>query len=165
MIGVRVGQGFDVHRFGAGRPLRVCGVTLDSPVGLVGHSDADVALHAVIDGLLGAVGAGDLGEHFPAADGRWRGADSRELLARSLEVVQRRGYEVVNCDLTIIGERPRLAPHRESMRRTLAGLLGVGVDAVSVKATTTEGLGFAGRGEGLAALAVVLVADRERDHA
>jgi 2-C-methyl-D-erythritol 4-phosphate cytidylyltransferase/2-C-methyl-D-erythritol 2,4-cyclodiphosphate synthase len=163
--GVRVGQGFDVHRFGGGRPLRVCGVTLDSPVGLVGHSDADVALHAVVDALLGAVAAGDLGEHFPAADDLWRDADSRELLARSLEVVRRCGYEVVNCDLTIIGERPRVAPHREPMRRTLAGLLGVAVNAVSVKATTTEGLGFAGRGEGLAALAVVLVAQGERDHA
>lgn len=165
MSGIRVGQGFDVHRFGAGRTLRVCGVTLDAPVGLVGHSDGDVALHAVIDALLGAVAAGDLGKHFPTADDRWQGADSCELLARSLEVVRRRGFEVVNCDLTIIGERPRVAPHRDAMRRKLAELLGVPVDRVSVKATTTDGLGFAGRGEGLAAMAVVLVTEREHGHA
>lgn len=162
MTRLRVGQGFDSHRFGAGRALWLCGVAVPSPVGLVGHSDGDVALHAVIDALLGAVGAGDIGEHFPPADERWRGADSRDLLARSLEVVHRQGFAVVNCDLTIVGERPRVAPHREPMRQSLAGLLGVATDAVSVKATTTEGLGFVGRGEGLAAIAVVLVSGQGR---
>lgn len=142
--------------------MRLCGVTIASPVGLEGHSDGDVALHAVVDALLGAVGAGDIGEHFPAADDRWLGVDSRELLAAAVDIIRARGFHVVNCDLTIIGERPRVAPHRELLRRTLADLLAVSTDAVSVKATTTEGLGFVGRGEGLAAIAVALVERRER---
>lgn len=157
MTSYRVGQGFDVHRFRTGRPLRLCGVEIPSPVGLEGHSDADVALHAVTDALLGAVAAGDLGDHFPASDERWRDADSRTLLGSAAQLVRQRGFAVASCDLTIVGERPRIAPHRQDLRQALAGLLGVPVTAVSVKATTTEGLGFAGRGEGLAALAVVLV--------
>jgi 2-C-methyl-D-erythritol 2,4-cyclodiphosphate synthase len=133
-------------------------VELDSAVGLDGHSDADAGLHAVVDAVLGAVAAGDLGEHFPATDERWRDADSSELARAAVGLARERGFEVVNCDVTIIGERPRIAAHRQAMRRSLAALLRLPIDAVSVKATTTEGLGFAGRGEGLAASAVVLLA-------
>lgn len=164
MTEYRVGQGFDVHRFRAGRRLRLCGVELECAVGLDGHSDADVALHAVADAVLGAAAAGDLGEHFPPTDERWHNADSGELLRAAVAMVQQRGFEVVNCDVTIIGERPRIAPHRQEMRTSLAKLFRLPVDAVSVKATTTEGLGFVGRGEGLAAMAIVLVAgSREND--
>jgi 2-C-methyl-D-erythritol 4-phosphate cytidylyltransferase/2-C-methyl-D-erythritol 2,4-cyclodiphosphate synthase len=156
-MSLRVGQGFDVHRFAVGRPLRLCGATLAGEVGLEGHSDADVALHAVTDAVLGAAAAGDLGEHFPPGDPSTRGADSADLLKRALALIGGRGFAVVNCDLTIIGERPRIAPHRDLLRRSLAAVLGIPVDAVSVKATTTEGLGALGRREGLAALAVVLL--------
>ena len=158
MSGFRVGQGFDVHRFRSGRRLRLCGVQLESAIGLDGHSDADVALHAVVDAVLGAAAAGDLGEHFPTSDDRWRDADSSELVRAAVEIVRERGFEVVNCDVTIIGEQPRVSPHRQTMRTSLAALLQLPIDAVSVKATTTEGLGFAGRGEGLAASAAVLLA-------
>jgi len=153
----RVGQGLDVHRFRAGRPLRLCGVTLPGEIGLDGHSDADVALHAVADALLGAVGAGDIGDHFPPSDPRWAGADSRDLVERAVAVVRSAGWHPVNCDLTIVGERPRIAPHRRAMRAALASCLGLEEAAVNVKATTTEGLGWSGRGEGLAAFAVVMV--------
>ena len=163
MTRIRVGQGLDVHRFRAGRPLKLCGLTLAGEVGLEGHSDADVALHAVADALLGAVGAGDIGDHFPPSDPRWRDADSSDLLARVLAVVRERGWAPVSCDLTLIGERPRVAPHRAEMRARLAATLGLPEDAVNVKATTTEGLGFAGRREGLVALAVALVEEREHD--
>jgi 2-C-methyl-D-erythritol 4-phosphate cytidylyltransferase/2-C-methyl-D-erythritol 2,4-cyclodiphosphate synthase len=155
---VRVGQGFDVHRFRSGHRLRLCGVEIDSTVGLEGYSDADVALHAVVDAVLGAAAAGDLGEHFPPTDERWGDADSSELVRAAVAIVRDRGFEIVNCDITLIGERPRIEPHRQAMRRSLAALLRLPIDAVSVKATTTEGLGFAGRGEGLAASAVVLLA-------
>jgi 2-C-methyl-D-erythritol 4-phosphate cytidylyltransferase/2-C-methyl-D-erythritol 2,4-cyclodiphosphate synthase len=158
MSGFRVGQGFDVHRTRAGCRLWLCGVAIDSTVGLEGYSDADVALHAVVDAVLGAAAAGDLGEHFPPTDERWRDAESSELVRTAVAMVRDRGFEIVNCDITIIGERPRIAPHRQAMRRSLAALLRLPIDAVSVKATTTEGLGFAGRGEGLAASAVVLLA-------
>jgi len=153
----RVGQGIDIHRYRAGRPMQLCGVEIDCGVGLEGHSDADVALHALMDALLGAVAAGDLGDHFPPTEDRWRDADSRELLLRVLEIVRERGYETVNCDVTIVGERPRIGEHRVTMQGTVARLLGLPVSAVSVKASTAEGLGFTGRGEGLAAVAVVLV--------
>lgn len=157
MPDVLIGQGFDVHRFCAGRPLRLCGLTLPSEVGLEGHSDADVALHAVTDAILGALGAGDIGLHFPPSDPRWAGADSRQFVRHAVALAAARGMKVGNCDLTLIGERPRVAPHREALREALAELLGVDVEAASVKATTTEGLGWAGRGEGLAAMAVVLL--------
>jgi len=153
----RVGQGFDGHRFQAGRPLRLCGVDIAGELGLAGHSDADVALHAVADAVFGAAGLGDLGEHFPPGDPEWRGADSRRLLTRVVEMAAAAGLKVVNCDLTIIGERPRIAPHRTAMRRVLAELLGIPESCASVKATTTEGLGWTGREEGLAAMAVVLL--------
>ena len=154
----RIGQGFDVHGFRAGRPLILCGLELPEGPGLEGHSDADVALHSVTDALLGAVAAGDLGEHFPASDMRWRDADSEVFLRHALDLVDQAGYRLANCDLTIVGERPRIAPHRDALRQKLADLLGVDLGAVSVKATTTDGLGFVGRGEGVGALAVVLVA-------
>lgn len=157
MSAFRVGQGIDVHGFSSDRPLFLCGVELTGCPGLEGHSDADVALHAVADALLGAVGRGDLGEHFPSRDPRWKGASSRVFVRRALELVAESGYRLVNCDLTIVGERPRIAGHREVLRAGLADTLGVGSDAVSVKSTTSDGLGFIGRGEGMAALAVVLV--------
>ena len=163
-MGYRVGQGFDVHRYRAGRRMRVAGVDIESDVGLEGHSDADVALHAVIDALLGAAALGDLGELFPAGDERWRDADSRDLATQVVELVRASGYEVVNCDLTVVGERPRIAPFRDAMRGSLASLLGISGSSVSVKATTTEGLGFTGRSEGLAALAVVLLAAAGHGH-
>ena len=155
---IRIGQGYDVHRFRADRPLRLCGVELTGEVGLAGHSDADVALHALTDAILGALAAGDLGELFPPSDERWQNADSSLFLGRALELAADRGLAVVNCDLTIVGERPRIGPHRPRLRQHLAELLDVEIEAVSVKATTTEGLGFEGRREGLAALAVVLLA-------
>jgi len=161
MSACRVGQGFDVHRFGRGGPLRLCGLELPSDLGLVGHSDADVALHAICDALFGTVAAGDLGEHFPSSDERWRGMASTVFLEHALEIVAAAGYRVVNCDLTIVGERPRISPHREVLRRRLAELLGVESARISVKATTTDGLGCCGRGEGLAAMAVVLVEEVE----
>ncbi len=162
MSAFRVGQGFDVHRFTMDRPLMLCGIEFPGLPGLDGHSDADVALHAVADALFGAVGGGDLGEHFPTADPRWRGIASRVFVHRALEVVHRAGFRLANCDLTIIGERPRIGDHRATLRSSLAEILGVDVESVSVKATTTDGLGFAGRGEGLAALAVVLVEGSSR---
>jgi 2-C-methyl-D-erythritol 4-phosphate cytidylyltransferase/2-C-methyl-D-erythritol 2,4-cyclodiphosphate synthase len=156
---IRIGQGFDVHRFRAGRPLRLCGHTVEGEVGLEGHSDADVALHAVTDALLGAIARGDIGEIFPPSDPKWRDADSRIFLAGALEMVAASGFRLSNCDLTLIGERPRIAPHRAQLRSSLARLLDIPEDAVSVKATTTEGMGWAGRGEGLVALAVVLLSE------
>jgi 2-C-methyl-D-erythritol 2,4-cyclodiphosphate synthase len=157
MVTVRIGQGFDAHRFAAGRPLKLCGVELPDEPGLEGHSDADAALHAVTDAVFGALAAGDLGEFFPSTDERWRDADSRALLEQAVVLAARRGWRVVNLDLTIIGERPRIASHRTAFRRSLAELLGVDQERVSVKATTTDGMGWTGRGEGLAALAVVLI--------
>jgi len=157
MSGFRIGQGFDVHGFLPGRPLILCGLELPEGPGLEGHSDADVALHAVTDALLGAVGAGDLGEHFPSSDRRWRGIESRVFVHRALDIVAKTGYRLVNCDVTIISERPHIAVHRAALRGSLAAVLDVDGAAVSVKATTTDGLGFIGRGEGVGALAVVLV--------
>ncbi len=153
----RVGQGYDVHRLVLGRPLVLGGERIPSEVGLEGHSDADVLLHALGDALLGAAALGDLGEHFPPTDERWRGADSSDLLRRIVAKVEAADWRVVNCDLTMIAEAPRLAPHREAIRRNVARLLGVEPAAVGVKATSHEGLGALGRGEGIAALAVVLL--------
>lgn len=155
MADVRVGVGYDVHRLVRGRRLVLCGVEIESDVGLEGHSDADVALHALCDALLGAAARGDIGHHFPPGDERWRDADSLDLLRRVGE--QLGDYAIGNVDVTVIAERPRLAPHVEAMRTRLADALGIGVGRVSVKATTNEGLGFIGRGEGIAALAVATI--------
>ena len=159
MTKIRVGQGFDVHRFKEGRQLKLCGRTMPNGPGLDGHSDADVALHAVTDAILGALARGDLGEHFPDTDPQWRDADSAVFIAYALELAAEEGFRLVNCDLTLIGDRPRIAPHREDLRSSLAELLGVARAVVSIKATTTDRLGFVGRGEGLAALAVVLLSE------
>jgi 2-C-methyl-D-erythritol 4-phosphate cytidylyltransferase/2-C-methyl-D-erythritol 2,4-cyclodiphosphate synthase len=154
---VRVGQGVDVHPFAPGRPLMLGGVRIPWELGLAGHSDADVVLHAVADAIFGAAGEGDLGEHFPPGDPRWAGADSRTFVAFACERARAKGLAVGSCDVTVLAEKPRLAPHREAVRQSLAALLGVPEDAVGVKATTTERLGFLGRGEGIAALALVVL--------
>ena len=153
----RVGIGYDVHRLVAGRRLVLGGVDFESEVGLEGHSDADVALHALCDALLGAAALGDIGQHFPPSDQRWRGADSLDLLRRVVALLAARGYAAANVDLTIVAERPRLGPRVAEMRQRIAGALGVGVEAVSVKATTNEGIGFVGRGEGIAAIATAII--------
>ncbi len=158
---LRIGQGFDVHRFApaeAGRPLVLMGLVIPHDRGLEGHSDADVMLHALMDALLGAVGLGDIGQHFPDTDPTYRGADSTHLLKRVMAIIDQQGYRVVNADVTLIGERPKIGPYRTAMRERIAPMLGVEASALNVKATTTEKLGFTGRGEGLAAQAVVLLA-------
>ena len=155
---IRIGNGFDVHALVAGRPLILGGVTISHDRGLEGHSDADVLLHAVADAILGALALGDLGAHFPDTDPRWKGADSRALLRHVVGLAADRGYRVGNVDATVIAQAPRLAPHVPAMRANLAADLRCAVDDVSVKATTTERLGFTGRGEGIAAMASVLVA-------
>ncbi|MDX1502675.1 MAG: 2-C-methyl-D-erythritol 2,4-cyclodiphosphate synthase [Thermoanaerobaculia bacterium] len=157
MSGYRIGQGYDVHPLVEGRPLVLGGERIDHPKGLAGHSDADVLLHALGDALLGAAGLGDLGTHFPPSDERWRDADSVDLLRRIVTGVEAAGYRVVNCDLTLIAEAPRLAPYRERICARIAGVLGVAPGAVGLKATTHEGLGALGRGEGMAAMAVALL--------
>jgi len=151
---VRVGSGYDVHRLADGEELWLCGVRIEHSQGLSGHSDADVAIHALVDALLGAIGQGDIGQHFPPSDPQWRGASSDRFLVHAAGLVAEAGYEVGNADVTIICEAPRIGPHRDAMRARLAELLGVDIGAVSVKATTTERLGFTGRGEGIAAQAV-----------
>jgi len=152
----RVGLGFDAHAFDPERPLIVGGVHIEGAPGLAGHSDADVLGHAVADALLGAAGLGDLGDRFPATE-RWRGASSMEILRETAALVRAAGYEPVNVDATVIAEAPALAPHRAGMTGNVAGAVGLTPDAVSVKATTTDRMGFTGRGEGMAALVVVLV--------
>jgi 2-C-methyl-D-erythritol 4-phosphate cytidylyltransferase/2-C-methyl-D-erythritol 2,4-cyclodiphosphate synthase len=151
---VRVGSGYDVHRLADGEELWLCGVRIEHSQGLSGHSDADVAIHALVDALLGAIGQGDIGQHFPPSDQQWRGASSDRFLVHAAGLVAEAGYAVGNADVTIICEAPRIGPHRDAMRARLAELLGVDIGAVSVKATTTERLGFTGRGEGIAAQAV-----------
>jgi 2-C-methyl-D-erythritol 2,4-cyclodiphosphate synthase len=148
------GVGWDCHRLAAGRRLVLGGVEIPAEQGLEGHSDADVLVHALIDALLGAAGLGDIGEHFPDTDDRWRDADSMGLLAAVLELLRAEGLQVINVDCTVIMERPKLAPHRAEIREGLARALGLDARRVSVKATTSEGIGFVGRGEGVAALAV-----------
>lgn len=154
---IRTGLGYDTHRLLAGRRLVLGGVEIASDVGLDGHSDADVLTHAVMDALLGAAGLGDIGEHFPDTAGEHKDADSIELLREVVAGVAAAGYVPVNVDATVVLERPRLAPHREAMRARLADALGLPVDAVNVKATTGEAIGFVGRGEGAAALAVATI--------
>lgn len=154
---MRVGLGVDAHAFGDGVTLVLGGVTIDHPRGLVGHSDGDVVAHALTDALLGAAGLADIGALFPSDDERYRGADSLALLAEAYAQVREAGFALVNADCVVIGEQPRIAPHRAEMRRRLAGALSVEPARVNVRATTTDGLGFAGRGEGLAAQAVALL--------
>jgi 2-C-methyl-D-erythritol 2,4-cyclodiphosphate synthase len=154
---LRVGIGVDAHALADGVPLVLGGVTIDFPSGLAGHSDGDVIAHALTDALLGAAGLGDIGSLFPAGDARWEGADSLDLLRDAYERVRAAGYALVNADCVLIGEEPRIAPHREEMRRRLAEALGVEPDRVNVRATTTDRLGFTGRGQGLAAEAVALL--------
>jgi 2-C-methyl-D-erythritol 4-phosphate cytidylyltransferase/2-C-methyl-D-erythritol 2,4-cyclodiphosphate synthase len=152
-----VGHGFDVHRFGPGDHVTLCGVRVPHSHGLIGHSDADAGLHAVTDAVLGAIGAGDIGEHFPPSDPRWKGAPSEKFLAHALSLVAEAGGRCVHADVTLICERPKIGPHKAAMRARLAQILGLPEARVGVKATTTEGLGFSGRGEGLAAQATATV--------
>lgn len=161
-MNVRVGIGYDVHPFVDGRPLVLGGVAVPHGRGLAGHSDADALAHAVADALLGALALGDLGAHFPDDDPAWRGADSLGLLSRVVEMITARGWRIGNVDATLVTEQPKLAPHIAAMRAGVARALGVDTAAVSVKATRHEGLGALGRGEGLAAMAVVLVHGGER---
>ena len=156
-MNVRIGTGFDAHALAAGRPLVICGVTIPFDRGLLGHSDADVLLHAVADAILGALARGDLGKHFPDTDPHWKGADSRGLLRRVFALAAADGFAIGNVDATVIAQAPKLAPHIEAMRRNIAADLQCDVASVSVKATTTERLGFTGREEGIAAQASVLI--------
>jgi 2-C-methyl-D-erythritol 2,4-cyclodiphosphate synthase len=157
MNGLRVGSGFDVHAFGPGDHLMLGGQRVPHSQGVIAHSDGDVLLHALCDALLGAAGLGDIGQHFRDTDPQWKGADSAEFVTAVLAMVRTRGFAVVNADLTLIAQAPRLGPHRQGMQARIAQLLGVPVGQVNLKATTTEGLGFLGRAEGIAAQAVVLL--------
>jgi 2-C-methyl-D-erythritol 2,4-cyclodiphosphate synthase len=154
---IRVGSGWDLHRLVEGRPLWLGGVNIPSPKGEEAHSDGDVLLHAVIDALLGAAALGDIGTHFPPSDSQWKDADSRHLLRMTLNLLKREGWHIGNLDCTVILETPRLGPHKETIRRTLAEDLGLPVDAVSVKAKTKEGVDAVGQGEAVEAFAAVLI--------
>ncbi|MFN3988800.1 MAG: bifunctional 2-C-methyl-D-erythritol 4-phosphate cytidylyltransferase/2-C-methyl-D-erythritol 2,4-cyclodiphosphate synthase [Erythrobacter sp.] len=153
----RIGQGYDVHRLDAGEELWLCGVLIPHDKGLSGHSDADVALHAITDAVLGAIGAGDIGTHFPPSDPQWRGARSARFLEHAVGLAREAGYAIANIDLTLICEAPKIGPHRPAMRAEVARIMQLGEHAVSIKATTTERLGFTGRGEGIAAQAIALL--------
>ena len=155
---MRIGHGFDVHALVLGRPCIIGGVNVPYAKGLDGHSDADVLLHAICDALLGAAALGDIGQHFPPTDARFKGIDSRQLLRHVVALLHERGYKVVNIDSTVICELPKLSPHTAQMRALIAAVCQVSLDAINVKATTTEKLGFTGRGEGIAAEAVCLIA-------
>lgn len=157
---MRIGQGYDVHRLVEGRELWICGLRLDHTYGLLGHSDADVAIHALCDAILGALALRDIGYHFPDTDPKYKGADSKVLLAEVCRMMRERGYEIGNTDITIMAEAPKFKPHIEAMCEKLAEVMNVERGRVSVKATTTEGLGFTGRREGIAANAVVLLEER-----
>lgn len=154
---IRIGQGFDVHKFEEGRPLIIGGVEIPHDKGLIGHSDADVLLHTITDAALGAIGEGDIGRHFPDTDSAYKDADSAVLLEKIWEIVEARGYKLGNIDCTIMTERPKMAPHIGTIQERVAGLLKADVSQVNVKATTTEKLGFTGREEGMAAMAVILL--------
>jgi len=156
---MRIGQGYDAHRFETGKPLVLAGVSIPHEQGLKAHSDGDVLIHALCDALLGAAGLGDIGRHFPDSDQAFAGIDSRVLLRRVVGLLTERGWRIGNVDLTAVAQRPRLAPYIDSMRETLAADLGMDVGRVNIKATTTEGMGFTGRGEGIAAYAVALIGD------
>ena len=154
---MRIGQGIDAHRFGPGDAVWLCGVRIPHNHGLIGHSDADCGLHALTDAVLGAIAEGDIGQHFPPSDARWKGASSDQFLSHAVALVAERGGRILNIDVTVICERPKVGPYRDAMRTRIAELAGLSVDRVSVKATTTEGMGFTGREEGLMAQAVVMV--------
>lgn len=156
-IDIRIGQGFDVHAFGDGDHVMLGGVRVPHVRGVLAHSDGDVVLHALCDAILGALALGDIGKHFPPSDDRWKGADSRAFLRHCDALVRERGWTVGNCDITVVCERPKVGPHALAMRKAIAADLGIDIDCVSVKATTTETLGFTGRGEGIAAQAVCLL--------
>lgn len=156
-MSLRVGQGIDVHPFDHDRPLILGGLRLSDRGGLAGHSDADAVLHAIVDAILGALGKGDIGEYFPSTEMKWRGADSRVFVGEAVRLVREAGGAIENVDITILAEAPKMAPHRVAMRASIAGMLGVDADRVNVKATTTDRLGFLGRGEGICAMAVVLL--------
>jgi 2-C-methyl-D-erythritol 2,4-cyclodiphosphate synthase len=158
MSELRVGQGYDVHAFTDGDHVMLGGERIAHSRAILAHSDGDVLLHAICDAMLGAAALGDIGMHFPDTDPRWRGADSRAFVKHAQELLRQQGYRVVNVDATVIAQAPRLGRHREAMRANIASDLGVDVSSVNVKATTTEGLGFIGRGEGIACQAIVLIA-------
>lgn len=155
----RIGQGYDVHRLVENRELWLCGVKIPHTLGLLGHSDADVAIHALCDALLGAMALGDIGKHFPDSDPRYKGIDSRILLGHVVGLIRSHGYDIGNVDVTIMAQKPKLAPFIQEMRQTLADTMDIDVNCVSVKATTTERLGFEGREEGISASAVCLITD------
>jgi 2-C-methyl-D-erythritol 2,4-cyclodiphosphate synthase len=162
---MRVGSGYDVHAFGDGDHVTIGGVRIPHGRGVIAHSDGDVALHALCDALLGAMGLGDIGEHFPDSDPRWKGADSRRFVRHCAALLQEHGWRFVNADLTLLAQAPRIGPYRQQMRQNIADDLGASVDRINVKATTTEGLGALGRQEGLACQAVVLIAKVESSRA
>ena len=157
MMDIRVGQGFDVHKLTEDRKLILCGVEVPHEKGLLGHSDADVATHALMDALLGAAALGDIGKHFPDTDGKYKGADSLKLLEQVVLLVKRKGYSISNADITIIAQKPKLLPYIPQMKNNIAKTMGLSADRVNVKATTTEKLGFCGREEGIASEAVCLI--------
>jgi 2-C-methyl-D-erythritol 4-phosphate cytidylyltransferase / 2-C-methyl-D-erythritol 2,4-cyclodiphosphate synthase len=154
---IRIGQGVDVHRFDESRPLILAGVRISDRGGLEGHSDADVVLHAITDAILGAIAAGDIGEHFPSHDERWKEVSSERFVEHACNLLFAAGGSLTSIDVTVIAEQPKLAPHRQAMRQSLATLLGLEIDRVSLKATTTDGLGFLGRAEGICAMALATV--------
>ena len=156
-MNIRIGQGYDVHAFGDGDHVMLGGVRVPHERGVLAHSDGDVVLHALCDAMLGALALGDIGRHFPPSDARWKGADSRTFLRHCDGLLRERGWRVGNVDATIVCERPKVGPHADAMRATVAGDLRIALDEVSIKATTSERLGFTGRGEGIAALAVCLL--------
>ena len=156
-MNIRIGQGFDVHAFAENRPLILGGVTIPYALGLAGHSDADVVIHAVVDALLGAAGLGDIGEHFSDRDAQYKNIDSMILLQRSHELLVKHHWQIMNIDITVLAESPKLSPYKLAMQKNFANALGVELSQVNLKATTTEKLGFVGRGEGIACLAVALL--------
>lgn len=160
MMDIRIGHGFDVHAFGEGDHLMLGGVRVAHALGVLAHSDGDVVLHALCDAILGALALGDIGRHFPPSDPRWKAADSRAFLRHCNTLIAERGWRLGNADITVICEQPKIGPHADEMRANIAQDLGTNVDAISVKATTTETLGFTGRGEGIAAQAVCLLLRR-----
>jgi 2-C-methyl-D-erythritol 2,4-cyclodiphosphate synthase len=157
---MRVGQGVDIHPFDDTRPLILGGIRISDTGGLAGHSDADAVLHAITDALLGAAGAGDIGHYFPSTDERWRNADSARFVREAKRIVDEMDADIANVDVTIIAQRPKLSPHRDAMRASIASLLSLSEGQVNVKATTTDHLGFIGRGEGICAMAIVLLEKR-----